>query len=112
MRCEKGPPPPLLALKVGEDPQAKRHRRILEAGKGRKTDSLLARPERNAGLPTLILAYETVLTTDPQNWKRINLCCFKTLSLWQFVQQPQETNITGVPKIETPINGTEDVLRT
>ena len=72
MKFKKDPPQtPLLALKVGEDLQAKRQRQILECGKGRKTDSLLEPPERNAGLLIFILAYEIVLTTTPKNSKRI-----------------------------------------
>lgn len=26
-------------------------------------------------------------TSGPQNWKTINLCCFKPLSLWSFVTE-------------------------
>ena len=73
MRFEKDPPLqlPLLALKVGEDLQAKRQRQVLECEKGRKTDWPLEPPERNAGLLTLTLADEIGLTTTPQNCKRI-----------------------------------------
>ena len=46
----------LLALKMEEVPRAKESRRLLEAGKGKKTDSPGESPEGTSPADTLILA--------------------------------------------------------
>ena len=58
---------------------------------GRGQDSPLRPPDGTSPAHTLIL------DLWPLDCERVNFCCFKPPSLWSFVTQPQETDLTPTP---------------
>ena len=69
----------MTGFEDGRRVNVKEYRQPLKAGKARKTDSP---PERNSLVNALILApRDSFQASDCQNCK-INLCCFKPLSLY------------------------------
>ena len=71
-------------FEYGRGPQGKECWQPPEVGRCKKMDPLLGPPKRNAALilPSEIYPFQI---SDLQIYERTNVCCFKPLSLWQFV---------------------------
>lgn len=70
----------------GSGPGAKHCRWSLKAGEDKETDSPLASRKEPAVLMLWFLAHwDTLQTSDLQNYKITNDCCLKPPTVWQFV---------------------------
>lgn len=99
MQCWKARGWLLRTLKIEEVPTSKKCRPPPDAAKSKETDSPWKLLEKNAALASPLMSAHRVLfwISKLQNWELIHSCCFKTLSLCQFVIAGMETMCNSHP---------------